>query len=124
MNASVNSFPASNPASSDIPTSWEKTLEALEYLNTVIEPEVMVEFAIKRIAPGLPSRNVENVTVARKMGVARNTVDNWRNSTTSCSMPLALAIAVGKTLDGPDHLLEEVSRFTGEDHTQFFQWAS
>jgi hypothetical protein len=48
-------------------TSREKTIELLEYLNTVIEPVELVEFAVKQIAPGLPSRHMESVAVHRVM---------------------------------------------------------
>ncbi|WP_420010624.1 hypothetical protein [Tateyamaria sp.] len=118
----ARSASVSADTTASLPTSWQKTIELLEYLNAVVEPVELVEFAVKQIAPGLPSRHMESVAVARALGVSRNTVENWRNAATKCSMPLRLAVATAKTLDGPDALLSELSRFTGEDHTCHFSW--
>lgn len=121
-----NRSSVSIPSSSrdGISTSWENALDLMEYLNTVIDPGVLVDFSIKRLAPALPSRNQENVRVARLLGVSVNTVDNWRNEGTKCSMPLKLAIAVGKTLSGPVELIKAFSKFDGHDHTQYFEWCA
>ena len=120
--ASPQTDPLAADATQPFPTSWQKITEMLEYLNTVVEPVELVEFAVKQIAPGLPSRHTESVAVARALGVSRNTVENWRNAATKCSMPLRLAVATARTLDSPEALLSELSRFTGEDHTCNFDW--
>ena len=116
------SVPCKRPNAPRSPTSWEKMLDVLDYLNTVVEAGVLVEFSIKRLAPGLPSRNAEHVAVARALGVSRNTVENWRNEATKCSMPLRLAVAVGRTFLAPDEIIAAFSAFTGEDHAQHFEW--
>ena len=109
------------------PASWEKLIEVVEYLNDVVDPAVQVRFAIKRLAPGLPSEHRENVAIARKLGVSQNTVANWRSDAgTNCSCPLRVCVEVAKTFsgmtDGPEQMLRAFSRFTGEDHTCHFGW--
>lgn len=105
-----------------VPTSWEKLLDILDYMNTVVDSGVLIEFAIKAIAPGKPSRNAENVAVALSLGVSKNTVENWRCQVTKCSMPMRMGVAVGRVFDDPEGVVAALSEFTGEDHAQFFDW--
>lgn len=111
------------PSERTSPTSWEKTLELMEYLNDVVEPSVLVEFAIKHVAPNCQSRHQENIATARAVNVSVNTVENWRVGATKCSMPLRLATAVGKLFPGPRSVLHALGQFTGSDHTVAFDWA-
>jgi|GEM_PF-2932649 len=110
----------------DYPNSWELFCDVQEYL-LAVEPHVQIGFAIKKLAPGLPSQARENIVMAQKLGVNKNTVENWRaDAGTNCKIPLRVMLLVAREYRGqPDALcafLRDFSAFTGEDHTQHFDW--
>ncbi len=109
-------------SSTAYPTSWEKMLDVVDYLNDALDPHEVVDFAIKKIAPNKPSQHAENVVVARRMKVSVSTVENWRNGATRCSIPVRLASEAARTMSGPEEVLRELSRLTLHNHAAHFDW--
>jgi len=104
------------------PTSWEKAIEVFEYIAIVIDRHDAIEFAIKTIAPNLPSQNQENKAVAKRLGVGRSTVEGWRTDANKCSVPIKLSLSAAKKIGGPEELIHAFSKYSGENHSQYFDW--
>lgn len=122
MNGIASKTPCVNDRALGVPTSWEKTIEVLEYLGTVEDVPRVVAFAISVLAPNEPSENRENIRVSKIIGAGRSTVEGWRRATSGVGAPLRLVIAVAKHFDGPDDVARAYEQFSRVPQCELFPW--
>jgi hypothetical protein len=103
------------------PTSWEKSIQLIDFLSG-LDSCLLVDFAIKKVCPNLRSRNKENLAMAKLFSVSDGTIENWRSGGAKCSVEAKMLAKVGALFDGPESVVRELSKYTGINHSDRFDW--